>query len=163
MKTQVPAESTVTTDEKTDDVTQITDAPPEEEKTTHNLYASSDKGDGTFNNPVIYADVPDPDVISVVNADGQRVYYMVSTTMHYSPGACIMRSYDLVNWTVVNYAYDIMADVDELNLENGEEAYAGSSWAASLRYFRVTESAELIDKAAEDPSETKYDLIFEKD
>lgn len=136
LKTQ-ETDTTASVDDTTlDKVTQVTDIPDTPEEPVHNLYASSDNGDGTFNNPVIYADVPDPDVISVVNADGKRVYYMVSTTMHYSPGACIMRSYDLVNWTVVNYAYDIMADVDKLNLENGEEAYAGGSWAASLRYFR---------------------------
>lgn len=122
--------------EETDFVTDEISDGNEEMISENKLYASSDNGDGTFNNPVIYADVPDPDVISVVGEDGKRIYYMVSTTMHMSPGACIMRSYDLVNWTVVSYAYDIMADVDALNLENGEEAYAGGSWAASLRYFR---------------------------
>ena len=43
---------------------------------------SSDNGDGTFSNPVIWADCPDPDVIRV--GDG---YYFVSTTMHLMPGA----------------------------------------------------------------------------
>ncbi len=125
-----------TDDTSFENVYQLPENPDETEELKYNLYASSDNGNGTFNNPVIYADVPDPDVISVVDTDGKRVYYMVSTTMHYSPGACIMKSYDLVNWAVVNYAYDIMADIDKLNLENGEEAYAGGSWAASLRYFR---------------------------
>ena len=41
---------------------------------------SSDNGDGTFTNPVIYSDVPDLDVIRV-----EDNYYMVSTTMHLSP------------------------------------------------------------------------------
>lgn len=35
----------------------------------------------TFNNPVIYADVPDSDVIRVGNT-----FYMTSTTMHMNPG-----------------------------------------------------------------------------
>ena len=39
--------------------------------------ASSDNGDGTYNNPVIYSDVPDIDVIRVGDT-----YYMASTTMH---------------------------------------------------------------------------------
>lgn len=39
----------------------------------------------TFTNPVIYADVPDVDVIRV-GSD----YYMISTTAHMSPGAPIM-------------------------------------------------------------------------
>jgi len=36
----------------------------------------SDNGDGTYTNPVIAADFPDPDVIRVGDT-----YYMVSTTM----------------------------------------------------------------------------------
>lgn len=42
--------------------------------------SSSANADGTFSNPMIYADVPDIDMIRVGNA-----YYMVSTTMHLSP------------------------------------------------------------------------------
>ena len=57
---------------------------------------SSDNGDGTFTNPVIYSDVPDLDVIRV-----EDNYYMVSTTMHLSPGMPIMKSKDLVNWEIV--------------------------------------------------------------
>lgn len=53
-------------------------------------------------NPVIWADVPDPSVIRV----GDN-YYMTSTTMHVNPGVPIMKSKDLVNWEIVNYVYDI--------------------------------------------------------
>ena len=35
-------------------------------------------------------------------------YYMSSTTMHMAPGVPIMKSKDLVNWKIVNYAYDIL-------------------------------------------------------
>jgi beta-xylosidase len=35
-------------------------------------------------------------------------YYMSSTTMHMSPGVPIMKSEDLVNWEIVNYAYQIL-------------------------------------------------------
>ena len=45
------------------------------------------------NNPVIRADYPDPDVIRVGD-----VYYMLSSTFHFLPGAVILRSYDLLNW-----------------------------------------------------------------
>ena len=54
--------------------------------------SSSNLGNQTFSNPVIYADVPDIDMIRVGDA-----YYMVSTTMHLSPGCPIMKSTDLVN------------------------------------------------------------------
>lgn len=90
---------------------------------------TSDNGDGTFNNPVIFADVPDPDIIRV-----EDTYYMVSTTMHMSPGAPIMKSYDLVNWETVNYVYDQLEENDACALKNGKNDYANGSWASSLRY-----------------------------
>ena len=80
-------------------------------------------------NPIIYADVPDPSMIRVGNH-----YYMSSTTMHMSPGLPVMKSKDLVNWKMVNYAYDVLDDVDELNLANGKTAYGSGSWASSLRF-----------------------------
>ncbi len=80
-------------------------------------------------NPVIWADVPDPSVIRVGNT-----YYMSSTTMHMSPGVPIMKSTDLVNWSVVNYAYSILDNTSALNLENGQNAYSKGSWASSIRY-----------------------------
>lgn len=92
--------------------------------------ASSDNGDGTFTNPVIYADVPDLDAIRVGDA-----YYMISTTMHLSPGCPVMKSTDLVNWEIVNYVYDTLDDGDMFTLRNGAEDYGGGSWAASIRYY----------------------------
>ncbi|WP_276365472.1 glycoside hydrolase 43 family protein [Chryseolinea sp. H1M3-3] len=82
-------------------------------------------------NPIIFADVPDMAMIRVGD-----VYYMSSTTMHMSPGVPIMKSNDLVNWHLVNYAYDTLANVDELNLNNGKSTYGRGSWASSLRYHK---------------------------
>ncbi|TVR68786.1 MAG: glycoside hydrolase, partial [Marinilabiliales bacterium] len=84
-------------------------------------------------NPVIHADVPDA---SIVRVDG--TYYMASTTMHMSPGLPIMRSTDLVNWEIVNYAYDVLEDIDQLNLVNGRNAYGRGSWAPCIRYHNGT-------------------------
>lgn len=80
-------------------------------------------------NPIIYADVPDMSILRVGNT-----YYMSSTTMHMSPGVPIMQSTDLVNWKMVSYAYKVLDDVDELNLDNGKSTYGRGSWASSLRY-----------------------------
>lgn len=91
--------------------------------------SSSANADGTFSNPMIYADVPDIDMIRVGNA-----YYMVSTTMHLSPGCPVMKSTDLVNWEIVNYVYDILGDEDEMNLRNGKSMYGNGQWASSLKY-----------------------------
>nr|WP_154887889.1 glycoside hydrolase 43 family protein [Paenibacillus xylanexedens] len=87
----------------------------------------------TFNNPVIYADVPDSDVIRVGNT-----FYMTSTTMHMNPGVPVMKSTDLVNWSIVNYVYDTLGNGDVQNLNNGQNEYGRGSWASSLRYNNGT-------------------------
>ena len=80
-------------------------------------------------NPVIWADVPDPSVIRVDSA-----YYMTSTTMHLSPGVPILKSNNLVDWHLVGYVYETLANADALNLRAGQNAYGRGSWASSLRY-----------------------------
>ncbi|HSV87480.1 MAG TPA: glycoside hydrolase 43 family protein [Bacteroidales bacterium] len=84
-------------------------------------------------NPIIWADVPDPAIIRVGDT-----YYMASTTMHMKPGLPIMRSKDLVNWEIVSYAYQILADSESFRLENGKNEYSRGTWAPSLRYHNGT-------------------------
>jgi len=50
---------------------------------------SPDNGNGTFTNPLLWGDWPDPDVIRVGDD-----FYMISTSMHYVPGAPILKSKD---------------------------------------------------------------------
>jgi len=96
-------------------------------------------------NPIIFADVPDMSIIRV-----KDTYYMSSTTMHMSPGVPIMKSKDLVNWALVGYAYDTLADMDELNLTNGKSSYGRGSWASSMRFhngiYYVTTFAQTTGK-----------------
>lgn len=82
-------------------------------------------------NPIIFTDVPDMSMVRVGD-----VYYMSSTTMHMMPGVPIMKSTDLVNWRLVSYAYDTLANIDELNLANGKSSYGRGSWASSLRFHK---------------------------
>ncbi|MFO1489250.1 MAG: glycoside hydrolase 43 family protein [Verrucomicrobiota bacterium] len=84
-------------------------------------------------NPILHADVPDISIVRVGDT-----YYMSSTTMHLSPGVPIMKSKDLVNWEIASYAYDILDDVDALNLANGKNSYGKGSWASSLRFHDGT-------------------------
>lgn len=84
-------------------------------------------------NPVIWADVPDMSMIRVGDT-----YYMSSTTMHMAPGVPIMKSGDLINWELVNYAYNTLGDNDALNLLNGKNAYGRGSWASCIRYHNET-------------------------
>lgn len=98
------------------------------------LYVATTLGQSQVaSNPIIHADVPDLSMIRVGDT-----YYMSSTTMHMSPGVPIMKSKDLVNWEIVNYAYDTLANVDALNLENGKSAYGRGSWASCIRYHDGT-------------------------
>jgi beta-xylosidase len=88
----------------------------------------SDNGDGTYTNPVISADFPDPDVILV-----DDVYYFVSTTMFIFPGVTILKSYDLVNWeycsnAVPRFDFSPCYDLD------GCHRYSRGQWATSLKY-----------------------------
>src|SRR5688500_16716752 len=82
-------------------------------------------------NPIIFADVPDMSIIRVGNN-----FYMTSTTMHMSPGVPVMKSTDLVNWKLINYAYDTLANLDALNLVNGKSTYGRGSWASCIRYHK---------------------------
>jgi beta-xylosidase len=88
----------------------------------------SDNGDGTYTNPVIYSDFPDPDVIRV-----DSTYYMVSTTMFIFPGVTILKSYDLVNWEYCSNAVQRFDFSSCYNLA-GCNRYSHGQWATSLKY-----------------------------
>ncbi len=88
----------------------------------------SDNGDGTYTNPLIPADFPDPDVIRVGDT-----YYMVTTTMFIFPGVTVLRSNDLVNWeycsnAVPRFDFSPCYDLDGCN------RYSHGQWATSFRY-----------------------------
>ena len=90
--------------------------------------AKSDNGNGTYTNPVIFSDFPDPDVIRV-----DSTYYMVSTTMFIFPGVTILKSHDLVNWEYCANAVQRMDFSPCYNLD-GCNRYAHGQWATSLKY-----------------------------
>jgi len=96
-------------------------------------------------NPIIFADVPDVAMIRVGDT-----YYMASTTMHMNPGIPVMKSKDLVNWEIINYAYDTLGEMDELSLINGKSNYGKGSWASSIRYhngmYYIATYAQTTDK-----------------
>ena len=79
-------------------------------------------------NPMLWADVPDPDVIRVGDT-----FYLVSTTMHLMPGAPVMKSKDLKNWETVGYIFDKLTDSPKYDLQQGT-VYGRGQWATSLKY-----------------------------
>jgi beta-xylosidase len=87
----------------------------------------SDQGDGTYRNPVLFADYPDPDVIRV----GED-FYFVSTTFANAPGVTILHSKDLVNWTIASHVVDRLDGDPRYDLKGGGD-YRHGFYAASLR------------------------------
>ena len=83
----------------------------------------------TFQNPIVRADFPDPDVIRVGDT-----YYMVSTTMHHFPGATILKSQDLVNWEYCAHPLAQLGSDAGYTLLNNKNAYASGMWACSMKY-----------------------------
>ena len=87
-----------------------------------------DLGNGTYKNPILYADYSDPDIIRV----GED-FYMVASSFNAMPGIPILHSKDLVNWKIINHIYD------RLPLEKYEKpAHGEGSWAPSIRYHNGT-------------------------
>lgn len=83
-----------------------------------------DNGDGTYKNPVIYADYSDPDVVRVGDD-----YYMTSSSFSNFPGLPILHSKDLVNWKIIGHA------VMNYPIEDFDRPRHGDGiWAPSIRY-----------------------------
>jgi beta-xylosidase len=74
-------------------------APVPEASRTFEGQRQADLGDGTFLNPILAGDHPDPTILKV-GPD----YYMTFSSFDAYPGLVIWRSRDLVNWTPVGPA-----------------------------------------------------------
>ena len=83
-----------------------------------------DMGNGTFKNPVIYADYSDPDVIRVGDD-----YYLTSSSFGHFPGLPILHSKDLVNWRIIGHAA-LQYPYEEFK----EPQHGRAIWAPSIRY-----------------------------
>ncbi|KAG8679076.1 hypothetical protein FRC08_017242, partial [Ceratobasidium sp. 394] len=78
-----------------------------------------------FNNPVLWEDLADLDIRRVNNT-----YYYSSSTMHYSPGAPILRSYDLFNWEYIRHSVPTLDFGSAYSLPSGSRAYVKGIWAS---------------------------------
>jgi beta-xylosidase len=90
----------------------------------------------TFNNPLLWQDHPDLDVFRVGD-----VFYYSSSTFAFSPGAPVLKSYDLVNWTPVSHSVPVLTFADKYNLpSSSNRAYVKGIWASTLRYRKSTDT-----------------------
>lgn len=96
----------------------------------------------TYNNPILFADYSDPDVIHV-----GKDYYLVASSFHFSPGIPVLKSQDLVHWRIVGHvlprlnfspAYDMVPPftlTDAVSKPVGKGLrYAGGVWAPAIRH-----------------------------
>lgn len=85
----------------------------------------ADQGDGTYKNPVLYADYSDPDVCRV----GED-YYLTSSSFGCLPGLQILHSKDLVNWSIIGAAVPYsLAPHSDVRPQHGNRV-----WAPSIRH-----------------------------
>jgi beta-xylosidase len=82
----------------------------------------------TYSNPLIWEDLPDLEVIRVGDA-----YYYTASTFHHSPGAPVLRSYDLVNWEYLSHSVPVLDFDSSYNL-SGSRSYVNGIWASSMQY-----------------------------
>ena len=86
----------------------------------------ADNGDGTYKNPILYADYSDPDVVRVGDD-----YYMTSSSFNCVPGLPILNSKDLVNWKLIGYGLQKQVPVDVFNtVQHGKGV-----WAPCIRFY----------------------------
>jgi beta-xylosidase len=85
-----------------------------------------DNRDGTYKNPVVFADYSDPDVVRVGDD-----FYLVSSSFNCVPALPILHSKDLVNWTIIGHVFDKFpyGQFDTPQHGNGV-------WAPSIRYHK---------------------------
>lgn len=88
----------------------------------------ADLGNGTYRNPILYADYSDPDAIRVGND-----YYMTSSSFGCIPGLQILHSNDLVNWTLINAA---IPNALEPHAIPEIPQHGNRVWAPCLRYHK---------------------------
>ena len=81
----------------------------------------------TYQNPILFADYSDPDVIR----DGNN-YYLVASTFHFVPGIPILQSNDLVHWTILGHVISRL-DLNEQYSLIGGNKYGEGVWAPAIR------------------------------
>ena len=84
-----------------------------------------DRGDGTYQNPVLNADYSDPDVCAVGDD-----YYLTASSFNCIPGLPILHSKDLVNWTIIGHALQEQLPADVF----AEPQHGKGVWAPSIRH-----------------------------
>lgn len=84
-----------------------------------------DQGDGTYKNPVLFADYSDLDAIRVGDD-----FYLVASSFLAAPGLPILHSRDLVNWTIINHVFAQQPPLEHFS----RPRHGQGVWAPALRH-----------------------------
>lgn len=87
----------------------------------------ADNEDGTYKNPIIYADYSDPDVVRVGDD-----YFMTASSFNAIPGLPILHSKDMVNWKLINHALPQQVPSETFKIPQ----HGNGVWAPSIRYHK---------------------------
>lgn len=110
-----------------------------------------------YQNPILYADYSDPDVIRV----GED-YYMAASSFTYLPGVPLLHSRDLVHWELINYC------VRALPFEKyALPSHGSGTWAPSIRFHEglfyvfipLPDEGILVARSADPYGEFRLDLL----
>ena len=92
----------------------------------------ADLGNGTYTNPVLYADYSDPDACAVGDD-----YYLTASSFKCVPGLPILHSRDLVNWRIIGHALPQLEPREEF----AQPQHGKGVWAPAIRHhngrFRI--------------------------
>jgi beta-xylosidase len=78
-----------------------------------------------YTNPILNADWSDPDVVRVGDD-----FYLTASGFGRAPGLPLLHSRDLVNWTLVGHALQLLEPADEFRIPRLDCGV----WAPSLRH-----------------------------
>ena len=83
-----------------------------------------------YTNPVVFSDFADNDVFR--GPDG--AYYFSASSFQFSPGAPILKSYDLVNWEFLGHSVPTLDFGPSYQMSGSPLPYVGGIWASTMRY-----------------------------
>ncbi|MBN1997930.1 glycoside hydrolase 43 family protein [candidate division KSB1 bacterium] len=84
-----------------------------------------DLGNGMYQNPIIWADYSDPDIIRV-----GKDFFMTASSFNCVPALPVLHSTDLVNWEIINHAVEHFPDSYYRIPQHGNGV-----WAPCIRFF----------------------------
>lgn len=85
----------------------------------------ADLGNGRYQNPILHADYADPDAVRVGDT-----YYMTASSFNSAPGLPLLKSKDMVNWTLLGHALPALVPAAHFATPRA----GGGVWAPSLRH-----------------------------